>query len=298
MYKLKGFAHVRFRSIDRCFLTFRNTFHSVTMPKTVLAYQTNGTLSTLQSAVVAVSQFASLEDADKNLFKQAEDTDYVVTTESTVFHPQGGGQPSDEGKMTSDSGATFLVHAARMSTTAPLQVLHCGRFFTATTFQPGEQITQEIDSDKRRLYSRYHTAGHVLGAAVRHLLEDKIEGFDETKASHFPDSASCEFLGLIEGKWKEEIQQKLNAYIEQDMPVEIDWWSEEDFSANGLARLIPDREAMGMDKDEKFRVVRIVGAETYPCGGTHVDSTAQCGKTVVKKISRSKGTSRVGYTLP
>lgn len=81
------------------------------------------------------------------------------------------------------------------------------------------------------------------------------------------------------------------------MPVEIDWWDEDDFRRNGMERLIPDREAMGMTKEEKFRVVKIIGAETYPCGGTHVDSTKGCGKTSVKKISRSKGTSRVGYTL-
>jgi Ser-tRNA(Ala) deacylase AlaX len=48
---------------------------------------------------------------------------------------------------------------------------------------------------------------------------------------------------------------------------------------------------------DKFRVVRIVGAEVYPCGGTHVDSTDLCGGTVVKKISRSKGNSRVSYAV-
>jgi Ser-tRNA(Ala) deacylase AlaX len=55
---------------------------------------------------------------------------------------------------------------------------------------------------------------------------------------------------------------------------------------------------MGMADDEKFRVVRIVGAETYPCGGTHVDRTKLCGKTNVRKISRAKGMSKVSYFLP
>jgi Ser-tRNA(Ala) deacylase AlaX len=32
-------------------------------------------------------------------------------------------------------------------------------------------------------------------------------------------------------------------------------------------------------------------------GGTHVDTTDLCGKTNVKKISRSKGTSRVSYNV-
>ncbi|CAH0051597.1 unnamed protein product [Clonostachys solani] len=267
------------------------------MQRTVLAFQRNGHLSTLQVGVTAVRTIASLEEADRGLFKQAKDDDHVVVTDSTVFHPQGGGQPSDQGTMEAESGDKFDVQMVRTAVTRQDEVLHFGRFSNAI-FQPGQKVMQTIDVEKRLLYSRYHTAGHVLGAAVRHLLEAKIDGFDETKASHFPDSASCEFLGSIEGKWKEAIQEKLDAYIDKDMPVEIDWWDEQDFKDNGLERLIPDRQAMGMADGENFRVVKIIGAETYPCGGTHVDSTRLCGKTVVKKISRSKGTSRVSYNLP
>ena len=253
---------------------------------------------TLEATVKAVMTVASLEPADKDLFKQAADSDHVVITDATVFHPQGGGQPSDQGLMEDTTGNKFEVHFARVAATGPDQVFHVGRFATLSdVFQPGKLVNQTIDREKRLLYSRYHTAGHVLGAAVRHLLEKKVENFDEIKASHVPESAACEFSGLIGGEWRVQIQEKLDAYIEKDMPVEIDWWDEADFKSNGLERLTPDRKAMGMDDDEKFRVVKIVGAETYPCGGTHVDSTKLCGKTTVKKISRSKGTSRVSYNL-
>jgi Ser-tRNA(Ala) deacylase AlaX len=72
------------------------------------------------------------------------------------------------------------------------------------------------------------------------------------------------------------------------------WWDEEDFRKRGLERLIPERK---LEEGEKWRVVEIVGAEVYPCGGTHVDTTKACGETKVKKISRSKGTSRVSYVV-
>jgi len=276
------------------------------MQRTILSYQRNGHVSTLQVVVTAVKTFASLEAADKGLFKQGVDDDHVVITDATIFHPQGGGQPSDEGVMEpidSSDSSNFDVQMVRMAATTPNQVLHFGRFATTRTiFQPGQKVLQKINTEKRLLYSRYHTAGHVLGAATRHLLETVVPNFDEVKASHVPESAACEFTGLIDGTHKTSIQAKLDAYIDSDMSVEIEWWDEDDFRANGLARLIPDRKAMEamqvMEPGDKFRVVRIVGAETYPCGGTHVDSTKLCGKTVVKKISRSKGTSRVSYNLP
>ncbi|KAI0456288.1 putative alanyl-tRNA synthetase [Xylaria acuta] len=269
------------------------------MQRTFLAFQHNAKLHSLQTVVQAVRSVASLEEANKILFKNATEEDHVVVTEKTIFHPQGGGQPSDVGVIRAASGASFDVSAVRMNAVTEGEVLHLGRFTDASShFKPGDSVTQAIDAEKRILHSRYHTAGHVLGAAVRHLLENEVANFDELKASHFPDSASCEFQGLIEGKWKDSIQARVDEYVNKDMPVEIDFWDEDDFRANGLERLIPDRKAMGMADNEKFRVVKIIGAEVYPCGGTHVDSTQLCGKTNVKKISRSKGMSRVSYMLP
>ncbi|KAK4943589.1 hypothetical protein LTR10_016884 [Elasticomyces elasticus] len=257
----------------------------------------NAKLYTLPTSVLAITPFPSLAEPNRQLFKTATDDDSVVVTKETIFHPQGGGQPTDEGSMSS-SGKEFSVSSVRMSATEEGQVLHLGRFAEPSNpFSIGETVTQSIDVDKRLLYSRLHTAGHVLGAAVRHLLEKQVPGFDELKASHFPDSAACEFAGLIEGKWKGDIQGKVDEYIAASMPVEIDFWSEDDFRANGLERLIPSGEGVKLAPGEKYRVVNIKGAEVYPCGGTHVDTTKQCGKVGVKKISRSKGTSRVSYTV-
>lgn len=264
--------------------------------RTYLAFHHNGALSTLKATVTAIRPFSTLEEANRQLFKQGSDEDHVVIADKTVFHPQGGGQPSDVGVMTGPSNSSFTVAAVRMDAVQDGQVLHFGRFNPATAiFKEGDTVEQAIDVEKRLLFSRLHTAGHVLGGSVRRLLEKEIEGFDELKASHFPDSASCEFQGVIDGKWKEPIQKKLDECLAAKMPVEIDWWDEEDFRKHGLERLIPDRSLA--PPGEKFRVVKIVGLETYPCGGTHVKTTDLCGETKVKKISRSKGTSRVSYSV-
>ncbi|KAJ5134304.1 hypothetical protein N7526_005669 [Penicillium atrosanguineum] len=262
-----------------------------TPARTFLAYQHDAHLHTLETVVTAVHPFTSLGESDRQLFKDGTENHHAVITEKTIFHPQGGGQPSDTGVIKGPAG-TFTVTVVRMTNDG--QVLHLGQF-ESSTFSPGEIVNQEIDVDKRLLFSRLHTAGHVLGAAVRHLLEKEIENFDELKASHFPDSAACEFQGAIEGKWKDEIQKRLDEYIAAKMPVQVEWWDEDDFKAKGLERLIPDRSLV--PPGEKSRVVNIVGAEVYPCGGTHVDTTDLCGQTSVKKISRKSGNSRVSYVV-
>ncbi|SPO03718.1 probable alanyl-tRNA synthetase [Cephalotrichum gorgonifer] len=268
--------------------------------RTYLAYQHNAKLYNLRAKITSVRPFSALHEASRLLFKQADEDVYVVVTDQTIFHPQGGGQPSDVGTITSTSGISFTVLAVRKDVVYEGQVLHLGRFGSSgsnspSMFKEGDTIDLAIDIEKRLHHSRLHTAGHVLGAAVRHLVENEVEGFDELKASHFPDSASCEFQGLIEGKWKGPIQAKVDEYIAAGMPVEIEWWDEEDFRKRGLERLVPDPGLV--QPGEKFRVVNIVGAEVYPCGGTHVDTTDRCGETTVKKISRSKGQSRVSYSV-
>lgn len=284
----------------------------MTIPgQTRLAFQYDGKLMELTTVVHSIQPFGSLDPANQLLFKSGGDEDFAIVTRDTIFHPQGGGQPSDEGFMNwncdnvtaTDSSLnnvlSFQVKAVRMDSINSSQVLHFGSFTTpaaASQLRPGDEVKQVLDKEKRLLYSRLHTAGHVLGSAVRSLLETVIPDFDELKASHFPDSAACEFHGAIDGKWKEPIQARVNEYLERSMPVEIDFWTEDDFRREGLERLIPDRRLLPPGED-KFRVVRIVGAEVYPCGGTHVDTTDLCGDTIVKKISRSKGISRVSYTV-
>ena len=266
------------------------------MSRTFLTFQHDAHLHTLQSTVIAIHPFLSLDEPNRQLFKNASDNHYIIVMDRTIFHPQGGGQPSDTGTIQrlSDS-TTFIVTAVRMDVVHNGQVLHLGFFHENSTpiFNEGETVQQAIDVDSRLFYSSLHTAGHVLGSAVRHLLQSEVPNFDELKASHFPESASCEFQGLIDGKWKEPIQKRVDEYVASKMPVQVEWWDEDDFRTRGLERLIPDRSLVAAG--EKSRVVNILGCEVYPCGGTHVDTTDLCGTVAVKKIARKAGNSKVSY---
>lgn len=284
-----------------------------------------------QTKILSIYPITSLPQEDQSLFKAPADVPsllFGVTNESTIFHPQGGGQPSDVGEMSilgddaeSRPIQTFKVLAARMSASSPGTVIHFGHFTEGHVSGhdlSGAPIKQLVDADKRNLFSRLHTAGHVLGAATRTLLEKRIDNFDELKASHFPDSAACEFQGLIDGKYKPEIQTAVDELVDKDAQVQIAWWTKSDFKERGLERLLPSDEdwkeiathvdekgedvvdGKGQDADDektRIRVVNIVGTEVYPCGGTHVPSTKGCGKVTVRKISRQKGNSRVSYLV-
>ncbi|KAF3920109.1 hypothetical protein AA313_de0201821 [Arthrobotrys entomopaga] len=290
------------------------------MYRTALCYHPQGaaTLYELSTTVLKIVPFANLEESNQLLFKSIHGEESVIITSETIFHPQGGGQPSDTGLMRMQTNnSNFDVSAVRHDIIDKGKVLHLGRFTTEEKFAEGDIITQTISKDKRLYHSKLHTAGHIVGLSVRDLLSKEIPNFAELKASHFPGSASCDFQGSIgkalessdlfqlceahfpltnqlDGKHKAAIQAKVDEYCAKELPVEVDWWEEKNFLEN--KEEAPDSSPL-LPGDTKFRVVKIVGGGAYPCGGTHVANTSKCGKITVRKIVRSKGTSRVSYSV-
>ena len=116
--------------------------------------------------------------------------------------------------------ASFEVSGVRTGSSG--SILHLGRFTPPHTTLPSanEKIEQSIDRAGHDLYSRLHTAGQVIGLAVRHLAKS-IPDVVELKAQHYPDAAFVEIHGHIDGKHKEAIQAKSDKMVQQNLPVII-----------------------------------------------------------------------------
>jgi Ser-tRNA(Ala) deacylase AlaX len=260
-------------------------------------YQKHGQKYTHSSTITSIQPFSSLPQESQALFKPPPDSEpYILTTPSSIFHAQGGGQPSDTGtiKTSENGGPTFHVHQVRKIDPT---ILHMGVFSPpSSTFPQDEkvEIEQAIDVEKRILHSRIHTAGHVIGLAINHLIttgdlpKDIIDG----KASHYPGAAFVEFTGLIPGTAKEAIQTRVNEMVASDLSVSIHFWSEEKARSDctGVIDLLKGDE-------DGVRVVEIGDQGSYPCGGTHVVRLGECGKIVVRNVKRQKGVSKVGYEV-
>ena len=269
--------------------------------RTKLIYQQDGERLLHTAKILSIVPVSALTKADQSLVKDSSDIEHAVVTDSTIFHVQGGGQPSDTGIMTSDVAAEvkdsiFEVKSVRHPAQGS-QILHLGRFIPieGTRLDAGEGVQQRVDAEKRTLYSRLHTAGHILGLAINSLCRDGVlSPLTESKASHYPESAAVEFGGIIEGKHKDAIQAKTDEFVRSARPVKIHWWPMEELleKCTGVVEgfELPEGEVVG-------RVVEMEGLGSYPCGGTHVRDCSQVGRIEVKKISRSKGTSRVSYRV-
>lgn len=276
--------------------------------KTEPLYQKDGHLYTHTSSSQTIAPLASLPSDTQSLFKPPpEGVPYVLTPSSTIFHAQGGGQPSDTGTIVAD-GRVFDVLQVRA---VPPGILHMGIFAaaaasasatetaadTAPDTAPADSTPdghQSIDVPKRVLHSRLHTAGHILGLAAavlkqRGALDPSIV---DGKASHYPGASFVEFSGLIPGDAKPALQAAADELVAADLAVGIHYWSEERARKECTGVLESFKQG-----EEGVRVVEIGDVGSYPCGGTHVRRTGECGRVVVRNIKRQKGVTKVSYEV-
>ena len=129
------------------------------------------------------------------------DDHFAVILQSTLFHPQGGGQPFDTGWL-GDSQVLRVTHEAD-------RVVH----YVDHPVEPGP-ITARVDEQRRALHSRLHSAGHLIGNVGETL------GWMPIKAHHWPGEAKVTFIrgDAAQAMQAEAIQQQLNEWIAADYP--------------------------------------------------------------------------------
>lgn len=181
---------------------------------------------------------------------------WAVVCDRTVFHPQGGGQPSDIGLINNVS-VRKVIHT-------PDAIIHLCE-------APLEgEVSMAVDGKTRRLHSRLHSAGHIIG-----FVGDEL-GWHATKGNHFPGESRVVFepenpkaIQLTEA---EVLQSEVNALISKK-----------------LERRITEIDGL--------RYLTWGDLRAYPCGGTHVANTEEIGKVTISKIKMKKGQISVSYSL-
>lgn len=251
------------------------------MARTELLYQTDMSLFDTTANCIA--------------FRMIDEVNAIIILDRTLFHPQGGGQPSDTGHITSQStGVQFTIDKVLYNANT-MQVEH------HTIIKPGHQIylegehvTMQVDQVARKYHSRLHTAGHM----IHHAIESLNYPLKKTKSYHFPDSPCIECMvtedslnvnpeGLSE--IKESIERLCQRWISENKSIII--------STSKLTELESDHNLS--EKAQSAEMIRFVSFDGVPnprpCGGTHVSSTSQLTGFVIKKVTCKKGILKISY---
>jgi alanyl-tRNA synthetase len=207
---------------------------------------------------------------------------YLLLDE-TIFYPQGGGQPADQGIIKTESETlpihfvSFVEENVRHYTIAPI--------FENLV---GQSVLCEVNHDRRYLNARYHTAGHILADVVTNIYPQ----VRAVKGHQFPGEAYVEFIDASsESMDIQTVQEKLVNCISDALPVHVYEIAKNDYEDKYGVLPYPT------PNDKPFRVVGIGSFPPVPCGGTHVKNAVYIGHVKIRKIKNKKCRVKVSYEL-
>ncbi|CAO2821969.1 unnamed protein product [Amaranthus hypochondriacus] len=230
---------------------------------------------------------------------QTEDGRQALILDSTIFHPQGGGQPSDTGFIIiPDSPIKFVVEDVRSKNGI---VYHYGHAENSEgvllewKIEIGTKVQLLVDESRRQFNSRLHSAGHLLDICIRNVGLGHLDS-EKGKGYHFPDGPFVEYKGTIpqtdlQNKL-EELEREANALISRGGKVYASVLPYE-AAAEICGGRLPDY----IPKDSNPRIVKLGENFGCPCGGTHVRDISDIRSIKVSQIRTKKGMTKVSYNI-
>lgn len=207
-----------------------------------------------------------------------------IVLDRTIFYARGGGQPGDTGWLRWDGGEVAIADTVKADGEAILHVPAPGGAIPA----PGSVVSAEIDWDRRHRLMRMHTAMHLLCSVIK--------GAAVTGGSVGADRSRLDF-NLPNPPAREDVEAGLNALIEADYPVRIEWVDEAVLDTDpGLVRTMSVQPPRGTGRLRLMRIGDETVVDLQPCGGTHVSRTGEIGPIQVVKIE-NKGKQNRRITI-
>ncbi|KAG6817448.1 hypothetical protein H0H87_008616 [Tephrocybe sp. NHM501043] len=260
----------------------------VPIPVGILACQRDPLLRSIDTAVVSasISQPAQAPPAKKPAKKSViaptipNDPVLEVILHDTVIFPEGGGQPTDTGVITTTADGTIweVVQAKRHGGHAVHYVRVKGGDVDKAllAFSTGANVTVELGQegyDRRYDHMSLHTSQHLLSA----LLETRLEL--STLSWSLTSYPSPCYVEIPRGMTSEEIasiQTEANRLVFEGRKVHIEV-EELDRAHEKPASILESGRAAGKGLPEDYtggvkRVVVIDGVDRNPCCGTHLPS--------------------------
>lgn len=224
-----------------------------------------------------------LRHVDANAVKVVPEkrTHAYVILDKTIFHPKGGGQPSDRGTITSPEFSLSLKKAIFHHGI----VVHWAKVISGNPV-PGP-VTCELDWDYRYLVMRRHTAAHLLDHCLARVTSKRVETTD----SWLEDPCYVGYAGKAPNTGtSNQVEDLANQMISASAPVRIEFLTPEEGKA--LLRTAPNFERL--PDLEEVRTVTIQACDPIPCGGTHVSDINEIGRL---SVVRAEQVSETGYRL-
>ena len=229
-----------------------------------------------------------IKDSQEILESSNSDDQLILITENTPFYAETGGQIGDKGHFKTDS-ATFKVSDTQKT---PLGLfLHLGHVLKGR-ISLGDSVEMIVDSAKRELIKKNHSATHLLHASLRnnlgkHVAQKGSLVNDDKLRFDFSHNKSIDKESIL------KITNEVNQIISQSSKVITEVKTQEDAVRDGAMALFGEKYG------DEVRVVSMgkKNEDVYSmelCGGMHVSNTNEIQKFhIIKEESIASGIRRI-----
>lgn len=213
---------------------------------------------------------SSLFEVEANVISCERSEDgFDVVLDRTVFAPEGGGQPSDEGSIDGYKviKATDCVDYIVYSIDTEIVV--------------GTRVRMSIDHNRRLDHCRQHTGEHIVSGLACALFGAKNVGFHMSD-----DYMTLDFDVPLDSKQLRLLEDKANEAVWADIPVTSTIVSAEELESMELRK-----KSDGLKGE--LRIITIDSVDSCTCCGTHVESTAKVGIIRIVDSMNHRGGTRL-----
>jgi misacylated tRNA(Ala) deacylase len=200
---------------------------------------------------------------NNSYLKEHEVTITEVTSDGlvfdkTIFYPEGGGQPGDEGFITSGENKTRILGTKYINQ----KLVH---LVTETQdFKKDDKVKLELDWSRRYSHMQVHTCLHLLCSIIPYPVTGGSIG----------DGRGRLDFDLETKPNKEDVLNSLNKLISDDHTISISSITDDELDQNpDLVRTMSVKPPRGSGT---IRMIKIgENIDFQPCGGTHVKKTSE-----------------------
>ncbi len=210
------------------------------------------------------------------LFVNGEKVDVIdeegdVVFSSTPFYAEMGGQVSDTGSIKGENFEAEVKHVGKAPNGQHLHHIHV----KYGELHIGEELLLSIDSKRRRLIERNHSATHLLHSALSNVLGKHVD-----QKGSYVDEDYLRFDYSADGKLPMSDLKKVQDEVNEKISEAID----------EVTKVLPIEEAKQLGAEMEFgdkygANVRVVTFGEYSkefCGGTHVKNSSEIGLFVIE----------------
>ncbi len=199
----------------------------------------------------------------------------TIFVEETPFYATSGGQEADKGVIFLEGGKFLVEDTVKL---LGGKIGHIGRVIHGM-IKVGDIVTLEVDSEKRELSARNHSATHLLQKALRMVLGNHVEQAGSNVNEERLRFDFTHFSALTKEELK-RVEEIVNYEIRNFLPVVVENLPIEEARKTGAAALFGEKYG------DVVRVVSMGDFSKEFCGGTHVTNT---GNIMAFKILSESG---------